>query len=156
MESFMSNGPVGDPIFPGPPAVPPAPGHPQRPKHHDAAHDWVVIHRGGEGSKAHVQSLEHKLVKAKIPARVEHDDEHRVVLEVPREHEAEAKKVIGSDQVSGVGEKAHQTGEERIEAEEQSELSGAFKASTTRWILIVVAIAVFFLLVVGLLPFFTR
>ncbi len=112
----MSNGPVGDPIFPGPPAVPPAPGHPQHPKHHDAAHDWVVIHRGGEGSKAHVQSLEHKLVKAKIPARVEHDDEHRVVLEVPREHEAEAKKVIGSDQVSGVGEKAHQTGEERMEA----------------------------------------
>ena len=152
----MSNGPVGDPIFPGPPAVPPAPGHPQHPKHHDAAHDWVVIHRGGEGSKAHVQSLEHKLVKAKIPARVEHDDEHRVVLEVPREHEAEAKKVIGSDQVSGVGEKAHQTGEERMEAAEQAELSGAFKASTTRWVLIVVAIAVFFLLVVGLIPFFTR
>ncbi len=152
----MSNGPVGDPIFPGPPAVPPAPGHPQHPKHHDAAHDWVVIHRGGEGSKAHVQSLEHKLVKAKIPARVEHDDEHRVVLEVPREHEAEAKKVIGSDQVSGVGEKAHQTGEERMEAAEQAELTGAFKASTTRWVLIVVAIAVFFLLVVGLIPFFTR
>ncbi len=152
----MSNGPVGDPIFPGPPAVPPAPGHPQRPKHHDAAHDWVVIHRGGEGSKAHVQSLEHKLVKAKIPARVEHDDEHRVVLEVPREHEAEAKKVIGSDQVSGVGEKAHQTGEERMEAAEQAELSGVFKASTTRWILIGVAIAVFFLLVVGLFPFFNR
>jgi flagellar basal body-associated protein FliL len=43
-----------------------------------------------------------------------------------------------------------------MEAEEQAELSGAFKASTTRWILIVVAIAVFFLLVVGLLPFFTR
>jgi hypothetical protein len=156
MEIFMSNGPVGDPFFPGPPAVPPAPGHPQHPKHHDAAHDWVVIHRGGEGSKAHVQSLEHKLVKAKIPARVEHDDERRVVLEVPREHEAEARKVIGLDQVSGVGEKAHQTGEERMEAEERAELTGPFKASTTRWVLIVVAIAVVSLLALWMLPYITR
>jgi len=152
----MSNGPVGDPIFPGPPVVPPAPGHPQHEKHHDDAHDWVVIHRGGEGSKAHVQSLEHKLVKAKIPARVEHDDEHRVVLEVPRENEHEAKKVIGSDQVSGVGEKPHQTGEERIEAEERAELKGPFKAATTGWILIVLAIAVLALLALWMLPMIQR
>jgi hypothetical protein len=152
----MSNGPVGDPIFPGPPAVPPAPGHPQREKHHDDSHDWVVIHRGGEGSKAHVQSLEHKLVKAKIPARVEHDDQHKVVLEVPRDREAEAKEVIGSDQVSGLGEKPHQTNEQRIEAEERAELGGPFKASTTRWVLIVLAIAVFFLLAGGAVLTFSR
>jgi hypothetical protein len=148
----MSNGSVGDPIFPGPPVVPPAPGHPQHEKHHEAASDWVVIHRGGEGSKAHVQSLEHKLIKAKIPARVEHDDEHRVVLEVPREHEAEAKKVIGSDQVSGVGEKPHQTSEERIQAEERAELKGPFKAATTGWVLVVVAIAVLALLAFWMFP----
>jgi len=148
----MSNGPVGDPIFPGPPAVPRAEGHPHKEKHHDDAHDWVVIHRGGEGSKAHVQSLEHKLVKAKIPARVEHDDEHRVVLEVPRDHEAEAKKVIGADQVSGVGAKPHQTSEERIQAEERSELKGPFKAATTGWLLVVVAIAVLALLALWMFP----
>jgi hypothetical protein len=152
METFMSNGPVGDPIFPGPPVVPPAPGHPQREKHHDGAHDWVVIHRGGAGSKAHVQSLEHKLVKAKIPARVEHDDENRVVLEVPREHESEAKKVIGSDQVSGVGEKPHQTSEDRIEAEERAELKGPFKIATVGWVLVVLAIAVLALLALYMFP----
>ena len=148
----MSNGSVGDPIFPGPPVVPPAPGHPQREKHHDSSHDWVVIHRGGEGSKAHVQSLEHKLVKAKIPARVEHDDDHKVVLEVPREHEAEAKKVIGADQVSGLGEKPHQTSEERIEAEERAELTGPFKVATIGWVLIVLAVAVLALLALYMFP----
>lgn len=148
----MSNGPVGDPIFPGPPAVPPAEGHPHREKHQDASQDWVVIHRGGEGSKAHVQSLEHKLVKARIPARVEHDDEHRVILEVPREHEHEAKKVIGDAQVSGVGEKAHQTSEERIEAEERAELRGPFKAATTGWVLVVLAVAVLALLALWMFP----
>ena len=103
-----------------------------------------------------MQSLEHKLVKAKIPARVEHDDEHRVVLEVPREHEHEAIEIIGGHEVSGVGEKPHQTGEERIEAEERAELSGPFKASTNKWILAVVAIAVLFLLALWMLPYIQR
>jgi hypothetical protein len=152
MEPSVSNGPVGDPILPGPPAVPPAEGHPKREKHHDEAHDWVVIHRGGEGSKAHVQSLEHKLVKASIPVRVEHDDEHRVVLEVHRDREAEAKQVIGGDQVSGVGEKAHQTSEERIEAEERAELRGPFKAATMGWVLVVVAVAVLAFLALYMFP----
>jgi hypothetical protein len=153
MEPFMSNGQVGDPIVPGPPAVPPVEGHPHHEKHHDTAHDWVVIHRGGEGSKAHVQSLEHKLVKAKIPARVEHDDEHRVILEVPRDHEAEAKSVIGATQVSGLGEKAHQTSEDRIEAEERAELKGPFKAATMGWVLVLVAVAVLAFLALYWLPF---
>jgi hypothetical protein len=149
----MSNGQVGDPILPGPPAVPPAEGHPHNEKHHDAAHDWVVIHRGGEGSKAHVQSLEHKLVKAKIPARVEHDDEHRVILEVPRDHEDEAMRVIGADQVSGLGEKAHRNSEDRIEAEERAELKGPFKAATMGWVLVIVAVAVLAFLALYWLPF---
>ncbi len=148
----MSNGPTGDPIFPGPPVVPPAPGHPHHEKHHDDSHDWVVIHRGGEGSKAHVQSLEHKLVKAKINARVEHDDEHRVILEVHREDEAAAKAVIGAGQVSGEGEKAHQTREERIEAEERAELRGPFKAATMGWVLVAVAIAVLAFLALYMFP----
>ena len=148
----MSNGPVGDPIFPGPPAVPPAEGHPHRDKHHDEDKDWVVIHRGGEGSKAHVQSLEHKLTKASIPARVEHDSEHHVVLEVHRDREREAKEVIGADQVSGVGENPHQSAEERIEAEERAELKGPFKAATMGWLLIVVAIAVLAFLAFYMFP----
>jgi hypothetical protein len=152
MEPFMSNGPVGDPILPGAPVVPPAEGHPHREKHHDTAHEWVVIHRGGEGSKAHVESLEHKLVKAGISARVEHDDEHRVVLEVPRDREAEAKAVIGAAQVSGVGERPHQTSEERIEAEERAELKGPFKAATTGWVLVVLAVAVLALLAFWMFP----
>ena len=35
----------------------------------------------------HVEALEHKLIKAKVPCKVEHDDDHHVVLEVPREWE---------------------------------------------------------------------
>lgn len=148
----MSNGPTSDPIFPDQPVVAPPAGHPSHAKHHEAATDWVVIHRGGAGSKAHVDSLEHKLVKASIPARVEHDDEHRVVLEVPRSQEHEAMKVIGSDQVSGVGEKPHQTNEERIEAEERAELKGPFKAATMGWVLVVLAVAVLAFLALYMLP----
>ena len=138
----MSNNPVGDPILPGPPAVPSAPGHPHREKHHDEAHEWVVIHRGGEGSQAHVESLEHKLVKAGIPARVEHDDERHVVLEVPRDREGDAMRVIGDGEVSGEGQKPHQTAEERIQAEERAELRGPFRVATMGWVLILVAVAV--------------
>ena len=114
--------------------------------------DWVVIHRGKEGSKAHVQSLEHKLIKAKINARVSHDDEHRVILEVHADDVHEAKKVIGSDQVSGLGEKAHETSEQRMEDEEKAALSGPFKMATTGWVLIVMAVAVLFFLALWMVP----
>ena len=142
---------MSDPIFPPPPPVPVHEGHPQHEKHH-TGEDWVVIHRGKEGSKAHVQSLEHKLIKAKINARVSHDDEHRVILEVHAADEHEAKKVIGSDQVSGLGEKAHETSEQRMEDEEKAALSGPFKMATTGWVLIVLAVAVLFLLSLWMLP----
>lgn len=139
---FMSNDLVGDPILPPPPAVPPAPGHPHREKHHDDARDWVVVHRGREGSKAHAESLAHKLVRAGIEARVEHDDDRRVVLEVRRNRAGDAKRVIGADEVSGDGDSPHRSAEERIEAAERAELRGPFKVATMGWVLILVAVAV--------------
>jgi hypothetical protein len=138
----MSNGPTSDPIFPDKPLVPPAPGHPGHEQHHEGPHDWVVIHRGGEGSKEHVKALERKLIKADIDSRVEHDDDHKVVLEVHPADEAEAKQIIGAAAANGKGERAHMTREEHIEAEEKAELRGPFKASTISWVLIVVAAAV--------------
>jgi len=138
----MSNGPTSDPIFPGQPLVPPAPGHPSRTPREEGAEDWVVIHRGKEGSKEHVKALERKLIKANLDSRVEHDDDHKVVLEVHREDEAEARRIIGEAQANGHGGAAHRSREARIEAEEQAELKGAFKASTVSWILILLACAV--------------
>lgn len=134
----MSNNSVGDPIFEQPVAPVSGPAHERK----ETARDWVVIHRGGENSKAHVQSLEHKLTKADIPSRVAHDDDHKVILEVPREHEREAIEIIGSENARGAGENAHQTREEKMEAEEKAELSGPFKAATMKWLLVVVAVAV--------------
>lgn len=143
----MSDTPTGDPIFAPEPLVPPAPGAAPHPAHHESETDWVVIHRGGAGSKAHVESLEHKLVKAHITARVEHDDEHRVVLEVHRADEKQAVAVLGDENVNGRGEKPHQTREQRMEAAEKAELSGPFKAATWKWLLVVIA--------VGMLAMFT-
>src|SRR5664279_582511 len=85
---------VSDPIFPDKALVPSAEEHPVH-ERHEAGLDWVVVHRGGAGSKAHVEALEHKLTKAHINSRVAHDDEHRVILEVQREQETQALTVLG-------------------------------------------------------------
>jgi hypothetical protein len=147
---------MSDPIFPDASPVPAAPSHEHHEKRPESEKDWVVIHRGKEGSKAHVDSLRHKLIKAHINARVEHDDEHRVVLEVAREDEKAAIEVIGDANVSGQGENAHRTREERMEESEQAELHGPFKAATTKWVLVVVAIAVLFFLALWIYPIFFR
>jgi hypothetical protein len=136
---------MSDPIFPDKP-IPQAEGHAVH-DHAPAEHDWVVVHRGGEGSKAHVEALERKLIKARITARVEHDDQHRVVLEVHRDQEEAAAGVLGPDNVSGRGAKPHQTREERIQAEERAELAGPFRAATWKWLLGLVALAVLVYLV---------
>jgi len=142
---------MGDPIFPEPSPVPPAPGHPGREKRGESGADWIVIHRGGAGSKAHVEALERKLIKAKIPSKVEHDEEHRVVLEVPRERQEDAMAVIGRENVNHVGADPYQTAEERLEAEQRAALSGPFKAATAKWLLVVLAVAVLSLLALYML-----
>jgi len=138
----MSNGPTSDPIFPDRPVVPASKGQPPHQKRHESEPDWVVVHRGGAGSKAHVEAMERKLIKAHITARIQHDDEHRVVLEVLRDREAAALTVLGEGNTSGIGENVHQDREERIESEERAQLTGAFKAATWKWLLVVVAIGV--------------
>jgi len=152
----MSDGPTSDPIFPDAPAVAPAKSAEHHEKRRDKAEDWVVVHRGGAGSRAHVEALERKLIKAHINARVEHDDEHRVVLEVEREDEKAAVDTLGAENVSGQGENAHRTREERIEADEQSALTGPFRAATTKWILVVVAVAVLVFLALWTFPIFFK
>ncbi len=144
----MSNAPTGDPIFQ--PSVPPVggPAH----EHKPTEHDWVVIHRGGPNSKPHVESLGHKLTKEHIVWRIEHDDDHKVVLEVARENEKHAIEVIGKENAHGAGETPHETREEKIEEEERAELKGPFKAATMKWLLIVVAVAVLCLLALWMLP----
>jgi len=134
----MSNGPTPDPIFEQPVAPVGGPAHERK----EGPKDWVVVHRGGENSKAHVQSLEHHLTKAGIPARVSHDDDHKVVLEVPREREHEAKQILGAANTHGADETAHQASEGKMEAEERAELHGAFKSATWAWLLVFVALAV--------------
>jgi len=148
----MSNTPTGDPIFQ--PSVPPVGG----PAHERKAteHDWVVIHRGGPNSRAHVEALGHKLTKEHIVWRIEHDDDHKVVLEVAREDEKRAIEVIGRENAHGAGETPHETNEERIEAEERAELTGPFKAATMKWLLVLVAVAVLFLLALWTFPMFFR
>ena len=138
----MSNGPTSDPIFPDQPVVPGPRGQPPHAKRHESGADWVVVHRGGAGSKAHVEALERELIKAHITARIQHDDEHRVVLEVLRDREAAALTVLGAGNASGIGENVHQDREERIENEERAQLTGAFRAATWKWLLVVVAIGV--------------
>jgi len=144
----MSNVPTGDPIFEQ--AVPPVggPAH----EHKASEHDWVVVHRGGHNSKAHVEALGHKLTKDHIVWRIEHDDDEKVVLEVHRDDERQAIDIIGSENAHGAGETPHETHEEKIEAEERAELQGPFKAATMKWVLVVVAIAVLCLLALWMLP----
>jgi len=144
----MSNVPTGDPIFE--PSVRPVggPAH----EHKASEHDWVVIHRGGPNSKAHVEALGHKLTKEHIVWRIEHDDDKKVVLEVHREDEHRAIEVIGRENAHGAGETAHETREQKIEEEEQAQLEGPFKAATMKWVLVVVAIAVLAFLALWMLP----
>jgi hypothetical protein len=144
---------MGDPIFPDKPVIPAPPEHPHE-KHHAAGNDWVVVHRGGEGSKAHVEALERKLIKAHINARVEHDDDHKVVLEVPRDEQDAALAVLGDGNTHGAGEVAHQTHEQKLEAGEQSQLHGAFAATQSKTLLVVLAIAVFLFLGFWFLSYF--
>ena len=138
----MSDGPTGDPIFPDQPVIAPANGHPAHEQDRESVSDWVVVHRGGAGSKAHVEALGRELIKAHIPHRIEHDDEHRVVLEVPRDRKTEAAQVLGDRNTSGAGASVHEPREERIEREERAQLTGAFRAATWKWLLIVLAIGV--------------
>ncbi len=143
--------PTSDPIFPDQPVVPAPPGHPSHKKREERDDDWVVIHRGGEGSKEHVKALERRLIKANLDSRVEHDDDRKVVLEVHRADEDEARRIIGGE-ANGHGGSAHRSREAQIEAEEKAELKGPFKASTISWILIVVALAVIAYLVFWMFP----
>jgi hypothetical protein len=134
----MSNGPTGDPIFRSSVSPVGGPAH----EHHPTAHDWVVIHRGGPNSKAHVESLGHKLTREHIVWRIERDDEKRAI------------EAIGGENAHGAGETPHETHEEKIEAEERAELEGPFKAATMKWLLVLVAVAVVFLLALWMLPVF--
>jgi hypothetical protein len=141
-EDSMTEGPTTGPIFEQPVAPVGRPSH----EHHEKATDWVVVHRGGANSKAHVESLEHKLTKSGIRSRVSHDDDHKVILEVHRDDEKEALAVLGAENTHGAGRSAHQTEEARIEAEEAAALYGPFKATTMRWFLVLLAVAVLFFL----------
>jgi len=132
---------LSDPIFPDKPLVPSAEEHPAHEKHVSGS-DWVVVHRGGAGSKAHVEALEHKLTKAHITSRVAHDDEHRVILEVQHEQEEQALTVLGEANTHGAGEAAHQSREERMQVEERAEVRGPFAAVYWKWLLVLLAVAV--------------
>ena len=132
---------MSDPFFPDEPLVPSTETPPSHEGQPESDRNWVVVHRGGEGSKAHVEALERTLIKARIPTRIEHDDDHRVVLEVHRDREEEAAELLGDANVSGLGGMPHMTREERIQAEERAELKGPFRAATYSWLLVLVAVA---------------
>jgi hypothetical protein len=136
---MLPNGdPMGDPIFPDKPVIPVPEGHPQE-RHPKGGTDWVVVHRGGEGSKAHVEALERKLIHAHINARVQ---------------EEAAIAALGDGNSHGAGENAHQSREERIEAEEHAQLTGAFAATQWKWLLVLLAVAVLALLAFWFVPLF--
>ena len=134
----MSDGPTGDPIFESSPLTSEGNVHPV---HERAAkdEDWVVVDRvSGEGAKNKLQAAHRELEHAGVTARIEHDHENRPVLEVHREDERTALGVLNKSHGLGA---AHETQEDRIEAEEREALKGPFKAATTRWVLIVIAVA---------------
>lgn len=138
----MSNGSENDPLLKTP--VTPAAKEPE--PAHGAGGGWVVVHSGGEGSRPHVESLARELRDAGIESRIEHDDEHRLVLEVHEHNEHAAKHVLRSSNTHGADEIAHQSHEQRIETQERGALSGLFKASRWAWLLIIVAVATLALL----------
>jgi aminoglycoside phosphotransferase (APT) family kinase protein len=148
----MSDEPIGDPIFleqPQPVGAPPAMPEHEREKGHPTD-EWVVVDRvKGEGAKSKLESAHRKLEHAGIDARIEHDSEGRIVLEVHQSEEKEAVRVMGAGNTHGVGENAHQLPEDRIEQEEKEALKGPFKAANTRWFVIalVVVFALFLIAV---------
>lgn len=149
----MSDGPTGDPIFleqPQPVGAPPAQPEHEHNKHH-ATDDWVVVDRvSGDGARSKLQSQHRHLEQAGIDARIEHDGSGRTVLEVHKDDEREAVKVIGKGNAHGVGEKAHRTSEARIEEEEREALKGPFKMANSRGFVTFVVVAfVVFMIVVG-------
>ena len=141
----MSDGPTGDPIFGTPPVIEGAP--PSGPAHEprkEKTEDWVVVDRvSGDGAKNKLQSAHRELEHAGITARVEHDHEGRPSLEVHREDEHKALGALHKAHGHGA---ARETKEEAIEEEEHEALKGPFKAATTGWVLIVLAVAVGLLL----------
>jgi len=142
-EEPMSDGPTGDPIFESSPLTSEGNVHPIH-EHKTKADDWVVVDRvSGEGGKSRLESAHRELEHAGITARVEHDHEHRPVLEVHRDDEHKALGVLGRKHGHGA---PRESSEEQIEAEEHEALRGPFKAASTRWVLIVVAVAVGLLL----------
>jgi hypothetical protein len=151
----MSDGPTGDPIFETAPVIEGTP--PSRPvhehEHKEKTDGWVVVDRvSGDGAKSKLQSAHRELEHAGITARMEHDHEGRPVLEVHREDEHKALGALHKSHGHGA---PRETREEAIEAEEHEALKGPFKAATTRWVLIVVAVAVALLLAgwwIALLP----
>jgi hypothetical protein len=138
----MSDGSEFNPFIPKQP-VPAHPEH-EHAEHHAGGSDWVVVHRGGAGSKAHVEALERKLIHAKIRARVEHDDEGRVILEVLHDDENEAKEVLGAENTHGAGSVAHESKAQHAEDEEQ--LHGMFATTKWKWLIWLLIVAVILLL----------
>jgi hypothetical protein len=135
----MSDGPTGDPIFESPPLTSEGNVHAVR-EHKPKSDDWVVVDRvSGEGGKSRLESAHRELGRAGITSRVEHDHEHRPVLEVHRDDEHAALGVLHKRNGHGAPRETH---EEAIEAEEREALKGPFKVATMGWVLIVVAIAV--------------
>jgi len=134
----MSEGPTGDPIFESPPLTSEGNVHPVH-ERRPASDDWVVVDRvSGEGGKSRLEAAHRQLERAGVTSRLEHDHEHRPVLEVHRDDEHEALSVLHKRNGHGA---PRETREDAIEAEEREALKGPFKAATTSWVLIVVAVA---------------
>jgi hypothetical protein len=131
-----------DPIIGEPPVIPGPEGRPEHARKREAA-DWVVVdHVSGEGARSRLEAQHRQLEHAGIAARIEHDHDGKLALEVHRDDEHEALKAIGRKHAHGAGTSADETNEERIEAEEKGALKGVFKLTTMVWF--VVAIAVIF------------
>ena len=141
----MSDGPTGDPFFETPPVIEGAPpSHETHEPRKEKTDDWVVVDRvSGDGAKSKLQSAHRELEHAGVTSRVEHDHEGRPVLEVHRDDEHKALGVLHKAHGHGA---PRETKEESIEAEEREALKGPFKAATTSWVLIAVAVAVGLLL----------
>jgi hypothetical protein len=136
----MAEQPSTDPFFPEKSPVPQVPEHPR--ERREPAEAWTVVDRvAGEGARSRLESEERHLGAAGISARIEHDDQGRLVLEVPANREHEALKVIGEKNAQGVGEKPHQGAEERMEAGEKAARTGVFNLVTVGWVLLVVVVA---------------
>ncbi len=137
----MPDAPSTDPFFPEQPPIPPAPEHAAE-KRPERAEAWAVVDRvSGEGARSRLESERRHLEQDGISARIEHDDDKRLVLEVPAERADDAVKLIGEKNAQGAGEKPHRSAEEKIEAEEKAARTGVFSLVTVGWVLIIVAIA---------------